>query len=221
MTALIDRIIIFLLSIFLIISPFFTALHSSRSATASSQSVHQSVPRINFFIFRILIFCLEFRNISIKFFIENIRIKREHKSGIIWWNLLDGWPQMSDAIVDYYFEKKIAYDYIKRSQQPFTIMCSELKNWGTTVVASNDSLNTVCGNYRVTDVMSDKVVLEGDFSVEKNSNYELGFVRLMFSVQGMYLIEWWIDGRRYINHYTYGMPKFELEEYRKWFEKIK
>lgn len=158
---------------------------------------------------------------SKKFFIEHTRLNRDVKRGIIWWNLLDGWPQMSDAIVDYYFEKKIAYDYIKRSQQPFTIMCSELKNWGTTVVASNDSLNTVCGNYRVTDVMSDKVVLEGDFSVEKNSNYELGFVRLMFSVQGMYLIEWWIDGRRYINHYTYGMPKFELEEYRKWFEKIK
>ena len=27
-----------------------------------------------------------------KFFIENIRTKKGETSGIIWWNLIDGWP---------------------------------------------------------------------------------------------------------------------------------
>ena len=27
------------------------------------------------------------------------------RTGLIWWNLIDRWPQFSDAIVDYYMEK--------------------------------------------------------------------------------------------------------------------
>ena len=49
-----------------------------------------------------------------KYFIERVRIKRPYTGGILWWNLIDGWPQMSDAVVDYFYRKKIAYDYIKR-----------------------------------------------------------------------------------------------------------
>ncbi len=50
-----------------------------------------------------------------KYFIERFRYDRESKGGLIWWNLVDGWPQISDAVVDYYGAKKLAYYYIKRS----------------------------------------------------------------------------------------------------------
>lgn len=56
-----------------------------------------------------------------KYFIERMRVGRPKKTGIIWWNLLDGWPQMSNAVVDYFFTKKLAYEYIKQSQAPFCI----------------------------------------------------------------------------------------------------
>ena len=46
-------------------------------------------------------------------------------NGLIWWNMLDCWPQISDAVVDYYFTKKLAYDYIKNSQQPLCLMFDE------------------------------------------------------------------------------------------------
>ncbi len=36
-----------------------------------------------------------------KYFIERIRIMSPKSGGVIWWNLIDGWPQMSDAVVDY------------------------------------------------------------------------------------------------------------------------
>ncbi|MGN1346590.1 MAG: glycoside hydrolase family 2 protein, partial [Eubacteriales bacterium] len=49
-----------------------------------------------------------------KYFIERFRLAKWRRTGIIWWNLIDGWPQISDAIVDYYYDKKLAYDYIKR-----------------------------------------------------------------------------------------------------------
>jgi hypothetical protein len=37
----------------------------------------------------------------------------------------------------------------------------------------------------------------------------------------MLLIEWEIDGKRYINHYLYGFPGFDLKKYKEWFENIK
>jgi beta-mannosidase len=60
-----------------------------------------------------------------KFFIESTRLRKWQTSGILWWNLLDGWPQFSDAVVDYYFGKKLAYHYIRRAQQPVCVFISE------------------------------------------------------------------------------------------------
>lgn len=60
-----------------------------------------------------------------KYFIEKFRIGKWKRTGIIWWNLVDGWPQVSDAIVDYYYAKKLAYHYIKRCQNPVCLMFDE------------------------------------------------------------------------------------------------
>ena len=53
---------------------------------------------------------------AVKYFIERFRTQKWRKTGILWWNIADGWPQISDAVVDWYGCKKIAYHYIKRSQ---------------------------------------------------------------------------------------------------------
>ncbi len=155
-----------------------------------------------------------------KFFIENVRVQKEKKGGILWWNLMDGWPQFSDAVVDYYFEKKIAYDYIRRSQQPFALMCGEMDNWHLPVVASNDTLQEVSGFYTVQNLETEEVVLKGTFDVDPNSNALLGRVPVMYSEKGMLLIKWKIGEKEYFNHYLYGMPAFDLKEYKKWFSRI-
>ena len=64
-----------------------------------------------------------------KFFIEWARLSKWDKSGIIWWNIQDGWPQFSDAVCDYYGQKKLAYYYIKRVQKPVVLMMREPQNW--------------------------------------------------------------------------------------------
>ena len=155
-----------------------------------------------------------------KFFIERVRVDKPKKTGIIWWNLLDGWPQMSDAVVDYYFEKKKAYNYIKRSSEPFFIMADEIADWNSTIVASNDTLETISGTYRVSDLESGKVFEEGDFVVEANSNKVLCSIPVMYSDKGMFLIEWNIGGKKYINHYLHGYPAFDFEKYKSWNEKL-
>jgi len=53
-----------------------------------------------------------------KFFIEHCRSRKfAEKTGMTWWNIRDGWPVISDSVVDYYGRRKLAYDYIKRAQQ--------------------------------------------------------------------------------------------------------
>ncbi len=61
-----------------------------------------------------------------KYFIESTRLRKWQTSGILWWNLLDGWPQFSDAIVDYYFGKKLAYHYIRRAQRPVCVFLADV-----------------------------------------------------------------------------------------------
>lgn len=156
-----------------------------------------------------------------KFFIERMRTGRPYKTGIIWWNLLDGWPQISDAVVGYYYDKKLAYDYIKRSQAPFSIMFRELENWNLTLVAANDTLKKVSGTYTVRNLDTDEIVAEGKFDVKENQIADLCKVPVMYSDKGMFLIEWYIDGVRYFNHYMFGYPGFDLEKYKEWYAKIK
>ncbi len=158
-----------------------------------------------------------------KYFIERIRINKPYTSGIIWWNMLDGWPQMSDAVVDYFFKKKLAYSYIKRSQQPFALMMDEMRDWNYTLVATNDTLREVRGSYKVYDVMTKKVHAEGSFCVGANQNKRLRGIPMMYSEHAFLVIEWCVDGKKYFNHYLCGYPSFDFETYRMWlaeFEKI-
>lgn len=156
-----------------------------------------------------------------KFFIERIRCGKPTKSGMIWWNLLDGWPQMSDAIVDYYYEKKLAYGYIKNSQKPVVLMFDEIDNWGITLVADNNTLNPVNGTYEVTDAESGEVLFAGGFSIAPNSNRKIKKYDFMYSDKKMFFIKWELsDGTKGFNHYLAGMPPFDFEKYRKFIPEI-
>jgi len=155
-----------------------------------------------------------------KYFIERIRIGRPYTSGIIWWNMLDGWPQMSDAVVDYFFEKKLAYHYIKRSQNPFALMIDEMRDWAYTLVAANDTLETVTGNYQVMDIDTDEVLAQGSYTVAPNGNQTLCKIPMMYPEKRFLLIQWDNgDGPQY-NHYLCGMPAFDFRQYKSWLSKM-
>ncbi len=153
-----------------------------------------------------------------KFFVEHIRINKPYTSGIIWWNLIDGWPQMSDAVVDYFYDKKLAYEYIRHSQQPFALMMGELKDWNYPLYAENDTLGTVCGEYRVFDIDTGKTLAEGDFSVSPNSGEKIDGIPLYYSDIKFLVIVWKIGGKNYYNHYLCGRPAFDFDKYKQWLE---
>ncbi|MBR2353596.1 MAG: hypothetical protein IKA76_03745 [Clostridia bacterium] len=150
-----------------------------------------------------------------KYFIERMRVNRPRKTGIIWWNLLDGWPQFSDAVVDYYFEKKIAYSYIKRAQAPFTVAADELVNWKLPIYACNDTLDVKNGHLTVKDAETEKILYEGEFTAKENASTLITALPVYYSEHKILIFEWDVNGERGFNHYLCGFPPFSLDFYRK------
>lgn len=151
-----------------------------------------------------------------KFFLENTRMQKWKKSGILWWNLLDCWPQFSDSVVDYYFRKKLAFDYIRNSQQDILVVCGEAIDWGHRIVLCNDTLRKLHGSCRITDADTGESLLEATFHIGENINKEIGFVRSPRSRHRLFLIDWNTETGPGFNFYTTGFPPFPVENYRRW-----
>lgn len=152
-----------------------------------------------------------------KFFIELWRTRKfENKTGILWWNLRDAWPILSDSIVDYYGSKKLAYSFIKRVQ---TDVCA-MMNDSFEIVVANDTSREVSGTVKVSDVDSGKTVFESEFSVPINGKACVGDISKPDG-KGMFLIEYKVNGKTYYNHYIYGTPPFKLDDCKRWVGKIK
>ena len=157
---------------------------------------------------------------AFKFFIEMFRTAKWRRTGIIWWNLLDGWPQFSDAVVDYYFNKKLAYGFIKRASSPVCLMFKEPDNWQIELVAVNDTLAPVEVHYVVTDLTdNDRLIFEGDASVPANGISCVQRLKYSMSEAHFYLIKWEMNGVWHKNHYFSGSPPLDMDRYLSCLEK--
>ncbi|GAA3403389.1 glycoside hydrolase family 2 protein [Paenibacillus hodogayensis] len=156
-----------------------------------------------------------------KFFIEMVRLKKWRRTGVIWWNLLDCWPQISDAVVDYYFSKKIAYYYIKRVQQPICLMMTEMENWRHRIVLGNDSNESVWVDFQVEDGDTGDILLAGQVYSPANENVEIDQIKLnSASLQKFFVMKWTVGGVTQANHYISGYPPYSFEQYKIWLSKI-
>jgi beta-mannosidase len=159
-----------------------------------------------------------------KFFIEMFRLARWRRTGIIWWNLIDCWPQFSDAVVDYYGGRKLAYWYIRRSQAPVLLMAAEPEDKRCRIVAANDTRRAVSGVFSVTDADSGKTLLEGTLSVPPGASSSLGSLDVGRGQQGLFVLRWTVgtggQARDHGSHYLLGKPPFSLARYRSWLPAI-
>ena len=153
-----------------------------------------------------------------KYFIERMRLNKWTTSGIIWWNMLDGWPQLSDAVVDYYFDKKLAYEYIRRVQGKVCVMFAEPRAWDLTAILGNDSREAFDVAYEIADADTGETVMSGETHIGANANKKLGALRVSTGDQKMYLIKYTYNGTTEYNHYVLGHPPFSFEKYKKWLE---
>ncbi len=157
---------------------------------------------------------------AFKFFIELFRMNKPKKTGLIWWNVIDCWPQFSDAVVDYYYRKKLAFRFIRKSQQDVCLMFSEPDAWCITLKAVNDRREPVALSYKVTDIDDGKEYLSGSADLPADGVTDLDSLRICQGEQKMYLIEWNIQGRTFTNHYTQGVTPLDPDRYLNWLKKI-
>lgn len=152
---------------------------------------------------------------AMKHFIESFLTNKWRKSGIIWWNLIDGYPQFSDALVDYYFNKKLAYTFVKRLQQPICVAIDD----SLTLRIINNTENESFVSYKVTNLADGSVVASGDMCVGYSANTAVCELKAPESNGDIFLIEYKfrssgiVGERSGINHYLYGEPAFDLEKY--------
>lgn len=155
---------------------------------------------------------------ALKYFIERFRVAKGEKHGIIWWNLIDGWPQFSDAVVDYYGTRKLAFPVIKRSQEEICLFCGEPDGREILLYVGNETRRRRLITFTVSDVASGKTIFIGEFMAEKNQTLPIKKLFLP-AEQGMLLIEYEVDGVHFKNHYLYGNPVFDYNEVVSLYEK--
>ena len=135
--------------------------------------------------------------------------------------MIDGWPQISDAVVDYYYAKKLAYHYIRRVQRPVCLMMDEQSGWTYDVVLGNDSRTAHEVVWRVEDGETGEVLMEGRTHSPANENMLLGRIREMPGKQKLYLLKYSVDGAEYANHYISGFPSYDAKRMLGWVEIIR
>jgi len=154
-----------------------------------------------------------------KFFVEFWRMDKFRKTGIIWWNLRDGWPIISDAVVDFYNSKKLAYYYIRQVQHNACVMVGDPEEGNHPVIAVNDTREEKTGRVTIKDVDTGETLFNALFTIPSNGKTIIGNIPEMDG-QSMWLIEYTVGSETYTNHYLAGEVPFKLEDYQRWYKKL-
>ncbi|MBQ4090359.1 MAG: hypothetical protein IJC56_10860 [Clostridia bacterium] len=158
---------------------------------------------------------------ALKFFIERTRCLKWKRTGIIWWNMLDCWPQISDAVVDYYFTKKLAWHYCHRSQQPRIAMIAEINGWNHDVMLANDTLENAEFTWSIEDGDTGEVLASGMTKVAAGENANAATFGVDPSAQRLLILKWEANGEKYANHFITGFPKYKKADLFRWLEIIR
>ncbi len=153
-----------------------------------------------------------------KYFIERFRVSKWRRTGIIWWNLIDGWPQISDAVVDYYGTKKLAYHYIKRSQQPLCLIFDEPKDGCLPLAIASDLQEDVTVRCRVTDLTAGNVIYDSVTLSHANSAEVIWQKPIKEGEKHFYFMEWEYENAkgetvRGRNHYMTNIIDIDYDAY--------
>lgn len=157
---------------------------------------------------------------AMKYFIEFWRMNKGQRNGILWWNLRDGWPIISDAVVDYYGNKKLAYQYIKKVQTDVCVMVGDAREGFHSVVVVNDTREEISGSVTISDQDSGTQVFTQHFKLGKNAISTLGSIKEPGG-KHMWIIDYTVKGKPYQNHYLAANPQLEPGDYLRWLPQLK
>ena len=146
-----------------------------------------------------------------KHFIELFRAHKDRRRGIMWWNLIDCWPQFSDAVTDYYFTRKLAYFAIREVQKPVAVLFSEPENGCIPVILTNDTRREETADYTVYRAEENGLVplLSGRQTVAAD-----GFCRICAPKEPdtpeVLLVTWRYSGGEGRSYFLTGQPPYSF-----------
>jgi len=148
---------------------------------------------------------------AVKFFIELFRGEKWRRTGIIYWNLADGWPLSCEAVVDCYGTRKLAFGFMQRAYAPIYLM---LRGDGTdmALVAANDTPHDAEIEFKVTDAETGAIIAEGRGLSLRNDATVLTPVTLP-SKSTFAMIEWTIGKKTTVSHYYGDIYNIDVEKY--------
>jgi beta-mannosidase len=152
---------------------------------------------------------------ALKFFIEAFRCKKWQKTGIIWWNMIDCWPQFSDAVVDYYYDRKLAFYYIKNAQKPVMLIFDEPHSWNIRLHGVNDLDHPVEITYRVTDFVSGEVLMKNKTVLAADSASEIDAMKVYQCDERIYCIDFSYENCHEKSHCLLATLPYSWDLYRK------
>ena len=159
---------------------------------------------------------------AFKYFIERFRTAKWRRTGIIWWNLLDGWPQISDAVVNYDFTPKLAYFFIKQVQKPLHMAFADPENGVFTLMGINDTQKDVTFTYNLkdvtglpadTDLNTVPAILSGEVTVPADAAASAASLPVEGLADRFLYIEWTANGERGTSHFILEPEHLDYRTY--------
>ena len=189
------------------------SMGSSRNALMSKQvkTFFGSVPEdLATFVDQSQIYQAE----ALKCWVGTFRCRKGRTWGMLWWNLRDGWPIVSDGVVDYYFGKKRAYDVLKTVQQPQLVQLCDGAVSG--LMAVNDRLYPVKGHVTAIEADSGRTLYDADVTLPANAAVKLADSPVGLTGQGLVRLVYTFEGVCRENRCLYGAPPFDYARVRAW-----
>ncbi len=143
-----------------------------------------------------------------KTWIEHARLS--DINGILIWNLLDGWPQVSEAMVDYYFTKKPSFDFVKNAMRAVNVIIKEESRGALKIFVANASRNNASVSYEIS--CNGKAIANDRIEVLPDENK---LVSMMYTngESNFYKIDFWINGHHYASHYQENAESLDINTY--------
>lgn len=155
---------------------------------------------------------------ALKFLIERWRAGKGRTGGLLWWNLRDGWPIISDAVVDWFGGRKAAYGVIRACQQDAVVLVEEAVAGAHRVLAVNDGLRPLRLAVAI-DRLGGAALWSGDATVPANAARPLCHLPAVVGAPQCWRLRWSGDAAG-ANHYVAGARPWPLEALTAWYRAL-
>ncbi len=131
-------------------------------------------------------------------------------SGILLWNLIEGWPGISEAMVDFYFVKKPSFEFAKNAQRPTSVIVSAESADKLGVYIVNESVAPAKVTYEI--ICDGICVAKGEETPSAHGKIKTAEIRTDGG-KNFYTIQFTVNGETHRSHYQESPRDMDIYTY--------